>query len=245
MSLYTYIIQYVSFQVGLQFLENKVCERPNNVWCIESNCLLSACPRCSGEKYGYFQMQKIWKTGWHSCCVRSQFWDVRTQSSGWSWASRWAWPAVMLFCSLLTFIPLVWPSLSPFEHSLHLPAAAGVAELRMQALSPLLPPSLLLPGLPGAAPSSRAEDGVGDGDGCGVKVASSPSGLAGSWGVPKVSRSVSLGFSLVRSEKSRAAALQGKPGNATNTTLSDSVIAFVGCFFPARELVCCRERVKQ
>lgn len=67
----------------------------------------------------------------------------------------------MMFCSLLTLIPLEWPSLSPSEHSLHLPAAASVAELRMQALSPLLFPSLLLPGLPGATASSRAGWGWG------------------------------------------------------------------------------------
>lgn len=74
-----YIIQYMSYRVDLQFLENKVCERPNNVWCIETNCLLKAFPRCSGEKYRCFEMHgKIWKTGWHSCYVRSQFWDVRT-----------------------------------------------------------------------------------------------------------------------------------------------------------------------
>lgn len=140
----------------------------------------------------------------------------------------------MLFCSLLTLSPLVWPSLSPFEHSLHLPAAAGVAELRMQALSPLLSPSLLLPGLPGATASSRAEGGAGDGDGCGVEVASAPSGLAGSWGCPShwLSRSVSWDLSLV----STVAALQGKLGNATNTMLPDTVIAFMGCFFSSKAI---------
>lgn len=51
---------------------------------------------------------------------------------------QWAWPVVILICSLLTLIPLVWPSLSLFEHSLPPPAAAGAAELRLQALSPLL-----------------------------------------------------------------------------------------------------------
>lgn len=153
----------------------------------------------------------------------------------------------MLFCSLLTLIPLVWPSLSPSEHSLHFPAAAGVAELRMQALSLLLLLSLLLPVLPGTTASSRAEDEVGDEDGCGVRVASNPSGLLGLGGCLShcVSRSVSLDFSLVSSEKSRVAALQGRPGNATNTTLPDSVTAFRGCFFPVRQLVCRRERVKQ
>lgn len=140
----------------------------------------------------------------------------------------------MLFCSLLTLILLVWPSLSPSEHSLHLPAAAGVAELRMQALSPLLLLSLLLPVLPGSTASSRAEDEVGDEDGCGVRVASNPSGLLGLGGCLShcVSRSVSLDFSLV----STVAALQGKPGNATNTTLPDSVTAFRGCFFSSEAI---------
>lgn len=67
----------------------------------------------------------------------------------------------MLFCSLLTLIPLVWPSLSPFEHSLHLPAAAGVAELRMHTLPALVFPSLLLPGLPGAAAALGQRMGFG------------------------------------------------------------------------------------
>lgn len=68
----------------------------------------------------------------HSCCVRNQVWDVRTLEQWLILSLSMGMASGDAFCSLLTFIPLVWPPLSPFEHSLHLPAAAGVAELRMQ-----------------------------------------------------------------------------------------------------------------
>jgi len=102
---------------------------------------------------------------------------------------------------------------------------------------------------PGWLQPLGVEDGDGDGGGRrdgdrdGVRGAPEPHGLAGSQEVaqPLAFQVCLSGFHLL---VSTAAALQGKPPNAANTMLPDSVMAFVGSF-PARRMVRRRERVKQ
>lgn len=214
-----YIIQYISYQVDLQFLENKVCERPNHVWCIESNCLLSV-PRCSGEKCGWFQMHgKIWKTGWHSCCVRNQFWDVRTPeqwmilnlSMGMASGDAVLFPADPYSSSVAIPVPF-WALTSPSSCSW---CCWAEDEGSVPSAVPLPPP---------ARPARGNCQLQGRGWGWGWRWMWGDGGFQSLWfgwvlgGCPSpwLSRSVPLDVSLV----SKVAALQGRLGNAANTTLS-------------------------